>query len=1233
MRRWVLRATAAGGHGAVLSKRWRSSETGMKPWRSCSAMAVVGMLAAGLLAAAAPQTAVGASNCTTSQLIPALGDVTINQGLGTTYAYKVRGKETLVKFFLTKPTNCTLTSTQSINITGATLTVNNTLQTFPPFAAFQSFAAAPAVTATASTNSPADPIFAVPANDLVPAIADTQTFTPTFTATVAYSRKSGTSTTSGLTTSFSNSSATFDHKTRALRVLVVPMGDATPGVLASTQYTAADQTATQNGFSALSRIFPVPSGVSVTGGIRYTINLSAMLNLKTVPGAYDANGRFCGSAVNFDAIKAQLAQFMQSWNANSLNADKQVDRVLGVVGEGISDGADTTGVSCADGMASVVSPEAWVRAIADKPASGRIAAKPSRTGSLMAMELTHTWGGTSSTSHHSANVAADVTDPGRAFNVTTRAFLGTNRSAMKFSAVTSPPWDDTLTLLEPADYAYDLCAFGGSTTSSCATPGTAGTTLGVAAGPAFVVSGTAHKIPGLSESADIVQSGFANSLLIGSDERPLGSQDSSPYRYVRRNSSTGAVETNLGFIVSFKNSFHAAADIDDPGTTEGLFSFALSDDLPAPGSDLAEVQLWKVSSASHTNPSTANGDTLLYDKTQQPTATQLLGFNTLGAAKPAKYTDTAGVDEVHPALSDDGKWVAWEAPLDDAVLGSPTVIHVAPASSATSDVTLPLPAAASDTGLSDAFPAWKHGDALAYAFDGDLYVQHMNTSGATASVVGSPERIYDGDPSGDVGPPAAHHPSWSLDGGSIAFDADGDIYTIAAAGGSPTKETTSGEPEHDPSWSHTAGENRIAYVRGPLGPCTPSTKLYVVDPVTDTDEKVGDEGCGLFPSFGTNARIAFLKPDGNIWSTAPDGTAQKQLTIGGQDSFPSAAGTLLAFDRTFSSGSCPPGTEFCLASSQLDIMLTELAGDGTGPTAFSASSNVALKAEVDHEVNGTAYPVYVGLEPDEVDGAIQTWYINFDGSNAPSGGVLRTRFTDGVQYTVGTSVLAPTVAPKPPTAAIFSPLDTTYLQGATFALSGSGYDAEGKVLPESSLHWTLKLPNGASYALPNGGNFASTDLPAPLPAGWPAGTSTFTLVASDGTLSSAPVTRDVRVLYKLVGDGFLPPIRNPPQINTAKTGTQYPIKWQLTDASGRYISDLNTVASVAYQIDGPGPTCDFFTATGPFIPLPTGKTVLRYDTKSNQFVYNWITPATRGCYVFQVTLTDGSDHQAWFQLS
>src|SRR6266516_3334652 len=133
----------------------------MKSLRFGTGTALLSVLAAVLLAAASPDVAQGLSNCTASQLSPAVGDVTVNQGLGN-YAYRVRGKETLVKFFLTNPTACTVTSTQSINITGATLTVSTAPSSLPSVGAFQSFAAAPAVSASVSTNSPADPVFPYP---------------------------------------------------------------------------------------------------------------------------------------------------------------------------------------------------------------------------------------------------------------------------------------------------------------------------------------------------------------------------------------------------------------------------------------------------------------------------------------------------------------------------------------------------------------------------------------------------------------------------------------------------------------------------------------------------------------------------------------------------------------------------------------------------------------------------------------------------------------------------------------------------------------------------------------------------------------------------------------------------------------------------------------------------------------------------------------------------------------
>jgi hypothetical protein len=43
--------------------------------------------------------------------------------------------------------------------------------------------------------------------------------------------------------------------------------------------------------------------------------------------------------------------------------------------------------------------------------------------------------------------------------------------------------------------------------------------------------------------------------------------------------------------------------------------------------------------------------------------------------------------------------------------------------------------------------------------------------------------------------------------------------------------------------------------------------------------------------------------------------------------------------------------------------------------------------------------------------------------------------------------------------------------------------------------------------------------------------------------------------------------------------------------------------------------------------------MLRYDTKMNQYVYNWLTPSQPGTYVLSVQFTDGTTYVAYFKLT
>jgi len=141
----------------------------------------------------------------------------------------------------------------------------------------------------------------------------------------------------------------------------------------------------------------------------------------------------------------------------------------------------------------------------------------------------------------------------------------------------------------------------------------------------------------------------------------------------------------------------------------------------------------------------------------------------------------------------------------------------------------------------------------------------------------------------------------------------------------------------------------------------------------------------------------------------------------------------------------------------------------------------------------------------------------------------------------------------------------------------------------------------------------------------PAGRQTLAVTAAataDYNSAAAEVTIDVNY----ASGGFRAPIKNLPSINTAKAGAIIPVKWQLFDASGSLISDLNSFVSLTAAPIG----CDQAPAdiAGEQIASPGSSTVV-FD--GMQFQFNWRTGPAKGCRVLKLSTADGQRYLAKFK--
>jgi hypothetical protein len=319
---------------------------------------------------------------------------------------------------------------------------------------------------------------------------------------------------------------------------------------------------------------------------------------------------------------------------------------------------------------------------------------------------------------------------------------------------------------------------------------------------------------------------------------------------------------------------------------------------------------------------------------------------------------------------------------------------------------------------------------------------------------------------------------------------------------------------------------------------------------------------------------------------------------------------------------------------QQTISLT-VAQPGAATKATVQTADDDPKAEIFVSCDGLNLPSHVGVPGTKIATNIWEFNANADTTNTCAESDGKSKITifvsDGANQVAGAVGETGTTIDddrESPTASIYAP-EADYINPRTkpFALNGQLYDPDDGALTPS---WKIEGPGNCDDVPGNpvGGVITGNSADVSPPSGtWANGDYKVTISAadSDGNAAAASVCVHVR---QYVFSGFLPPISPLPVVNDGKIKSTIPIKWQLRDPlTNAFLTDLGVVAEIKVAAL-PCPT----TVTACDV-TPTGATMLRYDTKPNQYVYNWLTPNKVGTYVLSVHFTDGTTYVAYFRLT
>lgn len=1032
-------------------------------------------------------------------LVPELRDVTINQGVGS-YEPRVQGKDTLVRLYFALPSCAARNAYLTILTSGTSLRakVDGTVvaDAIPPVVASGSTEIGRVGSTAMQVDSPGDPKFVIPA-DALRRPADPG-FTLAVEGTVRY-QVPGSVPVSKTFTSLGSGQpiiAVFNRFSNSLRILVLPMGDARQPF--STQFTERTRATVDQGMQTLNRIYPVAKGVAPLGetppgtphpGLKYSVNPS-VIDVGPTP--------WCGTSASFADLSSRLAATLQAWN--SANPTAPADVALGVV-DGALSGSGAAG--CAEGMAAVNAPVAWVRAVPD-------GVTPSPAGALMAMEIAHTSAlipPPRGFGYHSTNIQADGTSPNRAYNLDTRQYLPDDHTVTRLYQ----PWHNNNTVLERDDWLYAVCKLtpGGPTNVECPTAGGVG---------GVVLDAPLVHMSGVTDGT-IAGTSVSQSYVSHEGSVPLADEVS---MYRLRQRAGARLLRDDGVAISSALSNHGAGG----GAGPSVFT------VTAPF-DHRTTRLELVNTSTRPSIVLYSADQNL-DPTGGSAPPGIIRIE-LEPGAPRNTTKSENVSEDDPALSDDGRLVAWVRSTSDGQ-GHRLAVGLA------DDPTVHSFVPGCDDSCAD--PAWSS-DGRAMAF-----VQNRLGAGDEPShrllridvdptkspadpgffLSSSPTVVY-----GNSTPGAAlSRPTWSpgpasASTTSIAFEAPvsrddrieiagagggtGRIRMVGALGDRPPEDLTA--PEEDaraPAWSHTPGDSRIAYERWTDvcgdGRCT-SASLVALDPRSGTTTVLleGSESSRFgAPSWGPTGKIAFMGvgPEGkSVFVMEAFAGAEPKLI--GTGVAPSIAGDRMAFvdfatngqldlflvdltERVTVHAGAPPGAHPRPVSElRLNLYLSCSPDSPRHPVAVSVSPSSTVDEDGGRsDDDGDRAGIGIALPP--ATESVARFSVKADtslacGGNSRTAPVMEAVVSDGFLRSAPSRALPVHSVPKRPVVSISSPTAVNpgergarpYLQGSSLRMVGSATDAEDGALSGDALEWFL---DGGSTPVARGRN---AEIPAPSP--------------------------------------------------------------------------------------------------------------------------------------------------------